>query len=49
MDRIYAAVSEVQDRTGMKVVPMIVTPEELRSRGQLGDALRAGQVLYEGP
>lgn len=49
MDRIYTAVSEVQDRTGMKVVPMIVTPEELRSRGQLGDALRAGQVLYEGP
>ena len=49
MDRIYTAVSEVQDRTGMKVVPMIVTPEELRSRGQLGDALRAGQVLYERP
>lgn len=49
MDQIYAAVAEVQDRTGMKVVPLIVSPEELRSRGQLGHALRAGQVLYEGP
>jgi len=49
MDRIYAAVSEVQDRTGMKVVPMIVMPGEVRSRGQLDDALRAGQVLYERP
>ena len=49
MDRIYAAATEVQDRTGMKVVPMIVTPKELRSRGQLGDTLRAGQVLYERP
>jgi predicted nucleotidyltransferase len=49
MNRIYAAVSEVQDRTGMKVVPMIVAPAELRSRGQLAHALRAGQVLYERP
>jgi len=49
MDRIYGAATEVQDRTGMKVGPLIVTPQELRSRGQLGDALRAGQVLYERP
>ena len=49
MNQIYGAVAEVQDRTWMRVVPLIVTPEELRSRGQLGDALRAGQVLYERP
>lgn len=49
VDRIYDVASEVQDRTRMKVVPMIVTPAELRARGQLGDALRAGQVLYERP
>jgi len=49
VDRIYDVASEIQDRTRMKVVPMIVTPEELRARGQLGDALRAGQVLYERP
>src|SRR3990172_8909379 len=42
VDRIYDVASEVQDRTRMKVVPMIITREELRARGQLGDALRAG-------
>ena len=46
---VYGAATEVRDRTGMKVGPLIVTPQELRSRGQLGDALRAGQVLYERP
>lgn len=49
MDRIDNVVSEVQERTRMRVVPMIVTPKELQSRGQLGDSLRAGQVLYERP
>lgn len=48
-DRIYEIVSEVQDRSRMRVVPMIVTPKELQSRGQLGDALRVGRVLYERP
>ncbi|MFA5896942.1 MAG: nucleotidyltransferase domain-containing protein [Thermoplasmata archaeon] len=49
MDRVYAIVSDVQDRTGMKVVPLAITAAELRSRGQLGDSIRAGEVLYERP
>jgi hypothetical protein len=32
----------------MSVVPLLVTPHELKSKGQLGEALKTGEVLYEG-
>ena len=47
-NRLYETVSEVQDLTRMNVVPLLVTPHELGSKGQLGEALRTGEVLYEG-
>jgi len=47
MERIYGIVSKLQDRTGMKVVPLPITASELASDTQLGRAIRAGKVLYE--
>lgn len=49
MERIYRIVSEVQDATRMRIVPLPITSSELDARGRLGEAIRAGEVLYERP
>src|SRR3989441_878751 len=45
--QVYDTVSKVQETTRMKVVPVFVTRRELESEGELGRALRAGEVLFE--
>ncbi len=47
MDRIYEIVAEVQDRTGMKVVPIAISRSDIKADTQLGRGLRAGEVLFE--
>ena len=49
MQRVYEAVSEIQSRTRMRVVPLLVAPPETRLRDQLARAIQAGQVLFERP
>lgn len=48
-DRIYDAVSGAQDLTRMHVVPIVLTAHEAGSKGQLGESLRSGEVLFERP
>jgi predicted nucleotidyltransferase len=47
MDQIYEIVAEVQDRTGMKVVPIAISRSDISAETQLGRGLRAGEVLFE--
>ncbi len=48
-NRVLEIATEVGDRTRMRVVPLILTPREIRSEGQLGESLRSGEVLFERP
>lgn len=45
--RIHTQVSKLVDRTGVRLVPIFVTPRELVEDSQLTEGLAQGEVLYE--
>ena len=47
MDRVYEIASELQDETGVKVVPIAVLTKELESKKKLIRDLKRGDVLFE--
>ncbi|MGI0149928.1 MAG: nucleotidyltransferase domain-containing protein [Thermoplasmata archaeon] len=47
MDEIYGVAAEVQDKTGLKVVPVGLIPRELRADTRFAQDVRSGEVLYD--
>jgi len=47
LDRISGIVEDVQDRTRMKIVPLLVNPSELKAETRIARSIRSGEVLFE--
>jgi len=47
LNHIFRAVADIQDRTRLKVNPLVITESELRSRSQISRDIAAGEVLFE--
>ncbi len=47
MDRVYEIASELQDETGVRIVPIAVLTKEFRSNKKLIRDLKRGDVLFE--
>ncbi len=47
MERVYGASLEVQDQTGLTIVPIKITMREFRSNAPFIQEVQMGEVLYE--
>src|SRR3989304_347521 len=47
LDRIHGIGEDVQDRTRMRIVPLFVSPSELKAQTRIAKAIRSGEVLFE--
>jgi len=47
LDRIGDIAEDVQDRTRMRIVPLFVSPSELKAETRIARNIRSGEVLFE--
>ncbi len=47
LDRIHGIAERVQDRTRMRIVPLFLSPSELKAGTQIAKGIRSGEVLLE--
>ena len=47
LDRIHGIAERVQDRTRMRIVPLFLSPSELKAGTQIAKSVRSGEVLFE--